>query len=306
MITTKKALVLTATLAGILGINPAHAHRTYNVTGFGTGDGLAFSTNGSDGLWNASAQNTLATPQYIVAPTYAGGGGPSCGNATTGACPPTAAGGSYDPGALPVSWMSALHATANTPGEVFNLSTADALTAGAPGNFQLAVSGNSTGTGMDFGYIRVDNAQNAPGYGIQVTVSADVGSSLVPYAALFGGWDDSWTGSDGTSSSLGFAGGSSTPFSDRGNSFSYVDGAGLNSSLKAIGLESANIALAQSVSFFFQSPASGHYTLAIGGVNGTSGNYTYSITTVPVPAAVWMFGAGLMGWLGIQKRKMAA
>ena len=27
---------------------------------------------------------------------------------------------------------------------------------------------------------------------------------------------------------------------------------------------------------------------------------------VPLPAAVWMFGAGLMGWLGLQKRKMAA
>ncbi len=56
----------------------------------------------------------------------------------------------------------------------------------------------------------------------------------------------------------------------------------------------------------------GDYTLILGGYDGTTAGtnlaYTATITAapVPLPAAVWMFGAGLMGWLGIQKRKMAA
>jgi len=305
----KKAALSLAVAGAILGASPAaFAHRTYNVTGFASaGDGYAFSTGGSDGLWNASLQN--ASSQYVVAPTYSGGGGPSCGNATTGACPPAVAGGSFYRGSLPVSWLAAMHATANTPGEVFNFNTANALSVGAttPSNFQLAVSGNSTGTGMDFGYIRVDNAQNAPGYGLKITVSADAGSSLQPYMAFFGGWDQSWTGADGSTATLGSAfSGPSTPGASRSNAFTAADGA-LGSNLVFL-YQDINAAGLSSVSYYFQSPASGHFTLAIGGANGTSGLYSATVETapVPVPAAVWLFGSALAGLVGFGRRKSGA
>jgi hypothetical protein len=301
---TVNRIAIASVIAAACVVNPAHAHRTYNVTGFASaGDGYVFSTNGSDGLWNASQQNTAL--QYVVAPTYSGGGGPSCGNATSGACPPASAGGSFYRGSLPVSWMTALHATANTPGEVFNLSTADALSVGpsTPANFQLAVNGNSTGTGMDFGYIRVDNAQNAPDYGIKITVSADAGSTLQPYLALFGGWDQSWTGLDGDTATLGSAFGSpSTPGVNRGNAYTAADNT-LGSNLKFLYQDTNSLGLS-TLSYFFQSPASGHFTVAIGGANGTAGNYTYSIetTAVPVPAAAWLFG-GALSSLGLVRRR---
>jgi hypothetical protein len=56
----------------------------------------------------------------------------------------------------------------------------------------------------------------------------------------------------------------------------------------------------------------GFYTFAVGGsasvanenLHGLRINFTAA--PVPIPAAVWMFGAGLLGWLKTQKRKMAA
>jgi hypothetical protein len=40
--------------------------------------------------------------------------------------------------------------------------------------------------------------------------------------------------------------------------------------------------------------------LAVGAIN------TGSVTVVPVPAAVWLFASGLLGLIGIAKRKKAA
>lgn len=304
---TKHVLPVVLGLGLMAVAGQASAHRTYNVYGYAGSLDANFSVDGSDGLWNPALVNSAA--QHVVAPLYSGGGGPACGNATAGACPPATAGGSFYRGNVPVSWMSALHATANTPGEVFDLSTADALsiTATTPANFKLEVSGNATGTGMDFGYIRVDNAQNAPGYGIKITVAADasLGSTLQPYVALFGGWDQSWTGADGNVATLGTPlASASTPGANRGDAYSYTDGV-FGSSLKAIGYEYANTEGALAISFFFKSPASGHYMLAIGGANGTSGAYTYHIETapVPVPAAVWLLGSALGGLGAFGRRK---
>jgi hypothetical protein len=65
----------------------------------------------------------------------------------------------------------------------------------------------------------------------------------------------------------------------------------------------------------------GYYLIGLGGVcpdgntscintNPASRQYTFSVATatapVPLPAAVWMFGAGLLGLLKVQKRKIAS
>jgi hypothetical protein len=61
---------------------------------------------------------------------------------------------------------------------------------------------------------------------------------------------------------------------------------------------------------------SGYYLLSLGGSCGspnpttscgTGQNYSFNVSpsAVPLPAAVWLFGTALMGFLGLQKRKMA-
>ena len=56
--------------------------------------------------------------------------------------------------------------------------------------------------------------------------------------------------------------------------------------------------------------AAGVDTIALGGNGVGSGinvvGYELNISAVPVPGAVWLFGSALMGFLGLQKRKMAA
>ena len=36
------------------------------------------------------------------------------------------------------------------------------------------------------------------------------------------------------------------------------------------------------------------------------GNWTYSSTVVPIPAALWLFGSGLLGLIGVARRKQTA
>jgi len=42
-----------------------------------------------------------------------------------------------------------------------------------------------------------------------------------------------------------------------------------------------------------------------GGEPGWSATYTMETTVIPVPAAVWLFGSGLLGLIGIARRKAA-
>ena len=52
----------------------------------------------------------------------------------------------------------------------------------------------------------------------------------------------------------------------------------------------------------------GWYTIFIGGADSsaidTSGSFNVTVSTVPVPAAVWLMGTGLVGLLTIQRRKI--
>lgn len=275
-----KPLVASLLLVGSLALTaPAHAHRTYNVTGFAGTLNPLFSLSGQDGFGQPT-------------PVYSGGGGPRPGNVNSL---------SYYNGSLPVSWMAALHAPANSEGEVFTISTADALGIGTstPANFLVAAGGAEFGTGMDFGYIRVDNAQAGSGHGVRITVSADtsLGSTLVPYIALYSGWDHSWEGADGTIRDT--SGGSTAS-----RSSAYTLGADnpFGSDLQLVAASDSDSGLS-TVSLFFSAPSASHYTLLIGGVGGTAGAYTAIVETavVPVPAAVWLFGSALAGVAGLRR-----
>jgi|LNFM01.1.fsa_nt_gb hypothetical protein len=276
-----RALVLASALCAIT--TPALAHRSYNATGFaGTLDPL-FTLSGQDGFG-------------LPSPTHVGGSGP---NSTT-------AGQSFYQGGLPVSWMTAMHESANTAGEVFTLSTADARagSASTPANFVLGAGGSSFGTQFDFGAIRVDHPQVANGHGIRVTVSADaaLGSQLKPYVALYSGWDASWQGADGTVKNT-------TAVSTANRQAAYVAGDHALGSDLIFVTEARNEAGLDSVTLFFTAAAlegiaSAHFTLMIGGVNGTAGAYTATVETavVPVPGAALLFGSALAA-LGLQRRR---
>jgi hypothetical protein len=49
--------------------------------------------------------------------------------------------------------------------------------------------------------------------------------------------------------------------------------------------------------------------LVVGGpFNGVTGNWTITgvVSAVPVPAAAWLFGSGLLGLVGVARRRRAA
>jgi len=265
------------------------------VTGYSNAaDGTLFSTDGSDGLW-ASYPGAPVNTRF----TYSGGSGPNCGSAAQCAAGSSTSASYYD-GALPVSWGTFMHEHDYTPGEVFDLSTADALSVvTTPANFSLAVDGSDTGTGMDFGYIRVDH----PNW-IRITISADasLGSTLQPFVALYSGWDNSWTGTDGT---VRDTTGSSS--ANRGAAFAAGDNPFGSSNLTLLMLDE-NVAGLSQVSYLFEAPiASSHFTVVIGGANGTAGAYRAIVETsapVPVPGAVWLLGSAAAA-LGVVRRRGA-
>lgn len=268
-------VISTLCAAGLLlAAASTSAHRTYNVSGFaGTLDPF-YTLSGNDGFG-------------LPTPTYSGGGGPS------GANPSSA---SYYNGELPVSWLTALHAPANFAGDVLPIGTANALGIGAstPANFLVAAGGEKFGTGLDFGYIRVDNPQTGTN-GIRITVNADptLGSALIPFIALYSGWDHTWQGPNGTVKSL--AGGSAA---NRSAAYSIGSDSPLNTDLLFIAADT-NAQHASTASLYFETPsASSHYTVFIGGLFDSAGAYTATVETVtapvPLPAAFGLLGSALL------------
>lgn len=194
-------------------------------------------------------------------------------------------------GSLNAMWFADL----SMPG-IENVSSTDARNKGTDTTFALAVgpkawSSNATGTlgkghGADYGLIHL----SSPG-DLTISVAADtsLASTLIPGFSLFSGWDTGTT----ADRLLDYQNNQNNPLNTVGLSF----------------LHSASTTIAGgSASYNFTNLAAGDYTLFIGGNAtaslGTAGKYavTLSASPVPIPAAMWLFGSALFGWLGINRK----
>ena len=58
---------------------------------------------------------------------------------------------------------------------------------------------------------------------------------------------------------------------------------------------------------FFNTTAGQYYTIGVGGSGSVAGYYTIeanaAVSAVPVPAAVWLFGSALLGFVGLGRKK---
>ena len=199
-------------------------------------------------------------------------------------------------GNLPATWAAEIH----NDGGVGNSQTASSTGAG----FLIGIGARSYKDGVtnwahsaDFGLFSLHHDAT-----VTITVASD-GSDLRPAFGLWSGWD--------TTS----AGGASRHQEYLNNGALSPMGAVLDSTIGLVDANAWSFAASQGTTAsatLTRFLTAGDYTLILGGYDGTTAGtnlaYTATITAapVPLPAAVWMFGAGLMGWLGIQKRKMAA
>jgi hypothetical protein len=212
-------------------------------------------------------------------------------NGTDGQLPPTWVNSSNGAvpaftGSMNVMWYVNLQ-----PNDAPTLSTADAINNnGAPSNFQLFTGpgawNNLIGHGLDYGLIHLNGPTD-----LTITVAADASASsqLRPGFSMYQGWD---TG---------------TTFDRTG--LPYVNN--VNDPLGTVGLTYLNQAFTTtpggSASYTFTNLAAGDYTLMLGGSGGTGavgGKYqvSFSVTSVPVPAAFWLLGSALAG-IGITARR---
>ena len=190
-----------------------------------------------------------------------------------------------------------LQSSAN--GSTYGVSKADAIAEGAPSTYAVETLANrwnpsrSWGNALDFGLIDLHTTGNLL---IEVEADATQSSTFTPGFTLFSGWADTGTGNKHGAWNANPV----DPTTLGATGLTYV---GHASTTTAGGVSS----------YLFTNLAAGNYSLWIGG-NGTvaapvgSQSYIANITAspVPLPAAVWLFGSALMGFLGLQKRKMAA
>ena len=322
---THRHIALLAAVVGIWGVSPtALAHHAYNS-----------SSNGST-TWSG----VTAAQGYINSTTGLDGKTRNSLSVNVPATPTTTS--SYYQGTAPVSFLAAFHGsdvgvsidTAN-PGGIADplgsawmthgLSTQDGVVNKNSGvGFQLAAAG-STAAGVDWGYIRSDVAATQ----IRIKVTADTGQSFIdgatnsavspntilPWLALYSGWDNSYNGITGNATTANtslaplpaattvtgartgtFTDGVNNPFGTTGLKY-------LGSVMNSTGQSSITYNLVTSIA------ANQHFTLLIGGANGTSGNYLVSISenTAPVPEpeeyAMMLLGFSMVGYQVRRKRK---
>jgi len=208
-------------------------------------------------------------------------------------------------GNLPVTWIANVEAL----DETFEVSQADAVIEGAAAGYNVETKNNkwnplhSWGNALDFGLIDLTVTGDLL---IEVKADATQSSLFTPGFTLFSGWDTSATSSKHAAWNVNPA----APTTLGATGLTYV---GHASTTTAGGMVSA----------VFSGLSEGHYSLWIGGNNTGEGiggststggtgttnqSYIANITAspVPLPAAVWLFGSALMGFLGLQKRKMTA
>jgi len=323
-----KLLVLTGLMAGSLAAAPqAFAHATYNVGGFSdisvgalgtnaraytggtTGGGVAGSLNQS-GATNSNEVWVNGVPGEWVGPT-----GPNKAPPSTGSVLPSQAyvglhsnvtsrlmeTGNYCGATAAVDCIGAPNLNTNSLlRQVYNRNhAATANYVGGPfsGNLlptdlSMAVAANSWGTGTTYetgmdilsphistgtGSNLEQNVINLAPAGSQVYLNIDVygeNAGQQMGVSLFGGWDD-------------------------GNGMS--DLTLISSTLAAVNGHAT-------LSYLLQGTYFGEYTVLIGDASNVGGQYkaNFSITTVPVPAAVWLLGSALMGLGVIGRRKAMA
>lgn len=191
-------------------------------------------------------------------------------------------------GTMDLMWYADLQITGTT-----SLTTADAIAKGASSTFKLgtgpgawapaANGGSASGHGLDYGLIHLDGPTD-----LTITLETDTGSSTKPAFSLYQGWDTS-----------------TTPFVRTG---SYINN--ISNPLGTVGLTylgQASTTVAGGLASQTFSNLNGNYTLLLGG-NGTSsdsfgnGFYKLTLTAVPVPAAVWLFGSAMAGLIGCGRR----
>ncbi|OYT18318.1 MAG: hypothetical protein CCU26_17390 [Nitrospira sp. UW-LDO-01] len=195
-------------------------------------------------------------------------------------------------GSLNAMWYANVGA-----GSTETVSSTDARSKGADPTFALAVgprawNDNTSGTqgqghGSDFGLIHFEGQSN-----LSITVAADasLGSSLKPGFSLFQGWD------------VGSSSERVQPFQNNADNPLGTNG------LLFQGSASTTTSGGNAVQLFTNLPA-GTYTLFVGGNfaggTGAPGKYTVSLTAspVPLPAAAWLFGSGVIGMLGLARRQ---
>lgn len=202
-------------------------------------------------------------------------------------------------GNLPATWAAMIE---NAGGVADSLTASSADSAAAGGYATIGIGAKSYrdgstnwGHSADFGLFSLQHAAT-----VTITVSSD-NSNLRPAFGLWDGWDTS--------------GASSRHQSYLNNGALNAMGSVLDSSLVPHDATAWTFAASQgptATATLTRYLAAGDYTLILGGYNGTSpgGNLAYTATIyaapVPLPAGIWLFGSALMGYLGLQKRKMAA
>lgn len=147
------------------------------------------------------------------------------------------------------------------------------------------------------------------GEAIYADVGNDFGLSSGDLVTVMGSFDDSvLTGGMGT---VDFSFGSGNSFTIYAGNYSYsnADDDLYNSGYPILEFTGAplpdlNFSYFGATTF---SSALGYFDAEDGSLNLVSGIWTdYNATVVPVPAAVWLFGSGLLGLVGIARRKSAA
>lgn len=335
---TKKAVAAVICGCGMLGVSGlAFAHQTYNLTGVDVG--VTNSVNNTDGISNTGGYGPVGVGGRVAGDANANipgtGGLP---RTYTGALPYNWYSGQHTTatGTTTRHHYTGTSATDNPSlwrayNNQNNSAAWGALIPDLNGDHPyLAVSGNSwtpgsTAGGLDYGLIHIScgantSAANCASAGpIKLDLTITLDSS---YSAING---------SGLLDVALYRGADQSRFSSRTNYFDPDDNGVQGSTLNAGGdlaklwqasmtsstdvltfshvFDLAEFARTDAVNGTLNDGVASYYTLIIG-AHGGGEAVTYDViaktSAVPVPAAVWLFGSALAGFVGSRRRKLAA
>jgi hypothetical protein len=188
----------------------------------------------------------------------------------------------------------------STPGSTVNLNPTDGCGGGIVGCFSFTTGNNiqiTSGTALGF------NGGITGTFGVgAITPSGSVESANVTGTGLLSIFDGSQTLTADLTwidiATFGTAGNLNTVGSANLSNIVY---GGVNADLLALASVGTGI---NTASFQLTSPTS-LTNLFTTSTTVTSTSFSGSITAVPVPAAIWLFGSGLLGIIGIGRSKKA-